>query len=731
MMKYRYTALLVLHILIIQVYGQQQRLDSLKALAETVTEDTTRVRILNELAGLLYRTDPELAIKYSGDARTIAEQVDDRPGLAEAYKNLGLGYYMLGDFEAALRNWNPSLGIFQALGDERMVANIVGNQGSIYYNIGQNVQAIENYLRSLKIAEKLNDSIRIATMMLNIGLVYADQPGAQDSAASYYLRALEMGEAIGYDDLLGVGEVNLGELYLAQELYDSAQVHFEKSLTILQSDIDIATSLNFIGRTYAGTGDYETAIRYHQDALQMAEEQNARLEMVKILLGLASAQLEKGEVGNALQSYERAMEISREIGTNHQLSAAYGGLAETFAELSDYRNAYKYLALQYEIDNVILQIESEDKIDNLMFAYQLEEKQDEIEILEQQAQIEELKSRRQRGILFTIAAVGILLLLLAGGLYNRFLFIRKTNQQIQAQKREIEDQRDEIEAQRDQMEKHRDLVMAQKELITDSISYAQRIQSTLLPSRTGIEEIIPEHFIFFRPKDIVSGDFYWIREVEDHVIIVVSDCTGHGVPGAFMSMLGITMLNELIGDQCREDPSEILDQLRSKVKTMLLQKGDSEEQKDGMELTLAILDKKTRRLHFAGANNPLYLIRNNNGAAGPIPEAHSSMENGEYTLYEIKGDRQPIGVHWEETPFTSHTLSLMENDSIYLFSDGFVDQFGGENRKRFKAMNFKKLLLSIQKEPMNRQGEIVGETFETWKGEFEQIDDVSVFGARL
>ncbi len=731
MINARHIAFLVLCCLGFQVSGQHTELDSLKALAESTAEDSVRVRLLNEMAGILYRTDPESAIKYSGDARMIAEQADFQPGLAEAYKNLGLGYYMLGDYEAAFRNWNPSLRIFQVLGDEKKVANIIGNQGSIYYTIGQNVQAVENYLKALKIAEKLNDSIRIATLLLNIGLVYADQPGAHDSSASYYLRALEIGDAIGYKNLLGVGEVNLGELYLSQGAHDSALVHFERSLEILQSEIDISTSLNFIGRTYAEKGDLDRAIQYHEDALEMAEQQNAKLEMVKILLGLASAYLSQEEARSALNHFERAMEIAKEIGTNYQLSAAYGGLAESFAALSDYRSAYTYLSLQYEIDNVIYQIESDNKTDNLMYGYQLEMKQDEIEILEQQAQIEELKSIRQRGIMFTIAAVGLLLLLLAGGLYNRFLFIRKTNRQIQVQKAEIEDQRDEIEAQRNQMEKQRDLVMAQKELITDSISYAQRIQSTLLPSQAGLEQLIPEHFIFFRPKDIVSGDFYWIREVEDHVVIVVSDCTGHGVPGAFMSMLGITMLNELVGDQCRNSPAEILDELRAKVKSILLQKGDSEDQKDGMELTLAILEKKSRHLHFAGANNPLYLIRKKENAAGPELEGHTSLENGEYQLYEIKGDKQPIGVHWEETPFTSHTLHLLESDSIYMFSDGFVDQYGGEHRKRFKTINFKKLLLSIQREPMTRQGEIIGETFESWKGDHEQLDDVSVFGARL
>ena len=240
-----------------------------------------------------------------------------------------------------------------------------------------------------------------------------------------------------------------------------------------------------------------------------------------------------------------------------------------------------------------------------------------------------------------------------------------------------------------------------------------------------------EYFVFFKPKDIVSGDFYWVKEVQDHLVIVEADCTGHGVPGAFMSMLGITLLNDLIGDRCFDAPAAILDRLRSKIKEMLVQEGNVEDQKDGMDMALAILDKNNRQIHYSGANNPLYIIRNKELESGQQLEPYLSMENGKYQLFELKGDKQPIGVYWEETKFTNHTISLQENDTIYIFSDGIVDQFGGENRKKFKAVNFKKLLLSIQEESMEAQGQIIDDTFESWKGSYEQIDDVSVIGVKI
>ncbi len=265
--------------------------------------------------------------------------------------------------------------------------------------------------------------------------------------------------------------------------------------------------------------------------------------------------------------------------------------------------------------------------------------------------------------------------------------------------------------------------------ITDSIDYAQRIQDAVLPQKEYLNQIMPEHFIFYKPKDIVSGDFYWIKEVDNSLIVVAADCTGHGVPGAFMSMLGITLLDEQLEKIKLDAPGEILDNLRFKVKEMLFQKGKAGEQKDGMDMAIAIIDKDKRELHFAGANNPLILIRNSGQFTEPGLEA-SMVSNG-YHLLELKGDKQPIGVHWEETKFTSHRLKLADHDTLYIFTDGFVDQFGGEKRKKYKIRKFKELLLSIQKESMANQKKLLEDAFDSWRMDHEQIDDVCVIGIRL
>jgi len=314
---------------------------------------------------------------------------------------------------------------------------------------------------------------------------------------------------------------------------------------------------------------------------------------------------------------------------------------------------------------------------------------------------------------------------------ERTVEIRHKNELLEQQKEEVEAQRDEIEAQRNQLALQRDLVVSQKKEITDSINYAQRIQSAILPQNSYLQKVMPEYFIFFKPKDIVSGDFYWMKEINDQLIIVGADCTGHGVPGGFMSMLGITLLNDLAGQGSLDRPGEILGQLRFKVKEMLAQEGKSQEQKDGMDIALFIIDKDHEKLQFAGANHPLYLIRRKELIKGEELESYASLETEDFQLFELKGDKQPIGIHWEENKFTNHTFALQKHDTVYVFSDGMVDQYGGPDRKKYKAANFKKLLLSVQKERMGKQKQLIANAFDSWRKNFEQIDDVCVIGMRM
>ena len=694
---------LLLLFMMIDLPAQDSRVDSLKNLLNGLGLDTTRVDLLNELGDALYRVNPDGAVQYGKEAKNLAQMISYPAGEAFANKNIGLGYYMQGELAEALRSWELAMEQYEELGDRRMVANLMNNMGATYYTSGKNLEAMEFYIPALKIAEEIGDSTRISTLLMNIGVIYSEIPTTYDSAINYYHRAFAMGEALNDRDMVGVSTMNLGEIYVEKEEYDSALYYFEKSLTIVTSSSDISVALNFIGSIYSELGDYQRALTYQEDALEMTWRENAQRERVGILLGLANTFENLDSTLRAIEYLKEAEILAEGIGMNEELSAAYEGLATHYAELKDYHNAYKYLSLQNTVEDVMYRIESENMTTELLNSYQMEKKQNEITLLEQRAEIDQLQSKRQRGIIIGTAVFGLLILALAAGLYNRWRYVRRTNQQISEQKQQI----------------------------TDSIAYAQRIQSAILPSQEVMEELLPDHFVLYRPKDIVSGDFYWIKEVQDHLIIVGADCTGHGVPGAFMSMLGITMFNDLIGDRCFDAPGAILDRLRQKVKEMLVQQGNSDEQKDGMDLAIAVYNKNTREIHFSGANNPLYIIRRKDLPEQKDLESFASIDNGDFRLFELKGDKQPIGTHWEETPFRTTSVRLMEQDSFYMFSDGFIDQFGGEGRKKFKSMNFKKLLLSVQKESMDMQRQSLEQAFDQWRGPYEQIDDIVVLGVKI
>ncbi len=267
-------------------------------------------------------------------------------------------------------------------------------------------------------------------------------------------------------------------------------------------------------------------------------------------------------------------------------------------------------------------------------------------------------------------------------------------------------------------EANNNLISQKKELeisnknIRDSINYASRIQNAILPNHHLFENNFSDYFIFFKPKDIVSGDFYWAKKMNEFIIFVSVDCTGHGVPGAFVSMLGASLLNEIVKKKDIK-ANEILNLLRERLKNSLKQKGvDSNETKDGMDLALCVINTKTKVLQFSGANNPLYLLRNNE-------------------LIEFKGDRQPIGIYIKEKPFTNHIFQLKKNDNLYTFSDGYVDQFGGEKGRKFMKKRFKNLLLNIQNKGMAEQKQILDKTLENWKGNLRQIDDVIIIGVTI
>jgi serine phosphatase RsbU (regulator of sigma subunit) len=291
--------------------------------------------------------------------------------------------------------------------------------------------------------------------------------------------------------------------------------------------------------------------------------------------------------------------------------------------------------------------------------------------------------------------------------------VKERTREVVEQKEEIEAQKEEIEAQLDLATLQRDTILNQKDLILDSIRYAERIQSAILSPLSHLSDQLADHFILFKPRDIVSGDFYWTTQQDDKILLAVADCTGHGVPGAFLSVLGISSMNEIVKQNGGLSASDILEKLRNFIIKSLHQTGSKGETQDGIEIALCILDIKKRTMEYAGANRPVYIVSGD-------------------SVQHIKPDRMPIGIYdYQVRPFTNHKLKLKKNDSVYLFSDGYVDQLGGPLRKTFRSRRFRKLLLEIREKSMSDQKQILMDTLKEWQGEVEQIDDILVMGIRV
>jgi serine phosphatase RsbU (regulator of sigma subunit) len=317
---------------------------------------------------------------------------------------------------------------------------------------------------------------------------------------------------------------------------------------------------------------------------------------------------------------------------------------------------------------------------------------------------------KQKLILYFVLLALILVSFLGYYIYRGYKIKKEANIRLEEKNRTISLQKDEIEKQKDLAEAQRDQIAYQKKHITDSIMYAKRIQTALIPSLELFSDKL-EHFVLYKPLAIVSGDFYWVSSQGNLQVIISADCTGHGVPGAFMSMLGVTMLNEIVNGKHVLMPDQIIENLRQGIIKALNQVAEEESIKDGMDIAVCVVDFKENILWYAGANNPLYLVR-----------------GGE--LIHYRADKMPVAIHYKMTPFTLHKIDLLKGDAFYIFSDGYSDQFGGPKQKKFMSMQLKETLVAMAGKPMLYQGERLNEIFEEWRGDSSQVDDVTLIGVR-
>jgi serine phosphatase RsbU (regulator of sigma subunit)/Tfp pilus assembly protein PilF len=649
-------------------------------------------------------TQPDSAFYFAQKLLDFAKEKGVKSYMAAALNTQAVASYKQSNYGKAIDYQENNLELNTEIGNEFGIATALNNLGLFHYEQGETAKAMAYYNKSLSRHEKAGNKIGIALALNNIGLIYQDQDELAE-AIGYFKKGLLIEEEIGNKKGMALILNNLGEIYQEQGDYTKAIKSLNRSLSLQEEIGDrrvIAFSLESLGQIYQDKGETFKGLDYFTTSLSIQEEIGDKSGMAGVLNSIGGSYYGSGEYVKAKKYYKRSLDIAQEINNAIHTRNAAKSLWLVFKELGQFKESLKMYELYINTRDIINSEENQKAIikQEYKIAYEKQAAADSVKAAEASKVADALllaeraENKRIEHRQYFLYA-GLLLALLFGGIiYNRFKIANKQKAIIAEQKQKVD-------------KAYVGLEVAHKE-ITDSIQYAKRIQSAILPPSKLVKECLPNSFVLYKPKDVVAGDFYWMEQKNGKVIFAAGDCTGHGVPGAMVSVVCNNGLNRSVREYGLTDPGEILDKTREIVISEF-EKSEDDVQ-DGMDVALFSLEGNT--LQYAGAHNPLWLIR-----------------DGE--IIETKADKQPIGKYDKLSPFTTHTFELQKGDSIYVFSDGFVDQFGGKKEKKFKSKAFKELLISIQDQSMEDQQKIVDEAFENWRGDLEQVDDVCVIGVKV
>jgi serine phosphatase RsbU (regulator of sigma subunit)/tetratricopeptide (TPR) repeat protein len=662
------------------------------------------------------------AIAFANRSIFYSRKIKKYTYLVDGLVRLGIEYRERGEFNTSLEKLHEALSIAQ----EHQLSGhyferIYSTLNLAYTEQGNYTVGIEYGFKALHEIEKSGDTIGMALSNNNIANTYF-QIKAYRKAMKHYTIALQYAVAIDHKYGQSLLTGNIGSVLYEMGKLDSAKLFYEQALVLTKEVNDQggeAILYENLGSYYQRINNNKRAIDYFFSAEKIFTELKMQPNLADVYSNLATSYLSLGDYSKAENFAKQSLDIANKIGSFPHKEQAHLSLNNIYDRTNKTEKAYfhykEYIAARDSIfneENKKQQFKAE-----LVYEYDKKKFSDSLDhAMDVKIQQEELVRERERTESqkrFTYAAVGgcLLLLILVAYVFKNYKDKQKANKIISEQKDQVEIQKEEIEFQKVILE-------TRNKEVTDSINYAKRLQDAILPPESFIKRFLPESFFFYKPKDIVAGDFYWMEVLDkDSVLIAAADCTGHGVPGAIVSVVCSNALNRTVKEFKVNEPGKILDKTRELVietfeRKDLLNTPVSSEVKDGMDISLCSINKRTMELKWSGANNPLWIVRDKK-------------------IIEYKANKQPIGKVDAPVPFTTHSIQLEKNDLVYLFSDGFADQFGGDKGKKFKLANLKELFVLHSHLPMKQQMMNIASTLESWQGKAEQVDDILIIGIRI
>lgn len=663
----------------------------------------------------IYISDIENAIKIFKELKANLKESNNKQEYGLALNNLGFIYYGYKNLaDTAVVYFKEALDVFESINDMKNLSSGLINLGAVYDDKADFVNSSKLYFRALELLEKQGDSDMLGSVLNNLGNVFAEMDDREKSML-YYNKALVVATRMKDQNRLLAVNNNIASVYKNKGKFELALPKFQEALKYSQALNDYKSQISIvgnIGNLYHAMHQPELAKKYYYESLEIAKKNNLLMHSSVTLNNLGTLLSEEGNLKESGEMYKKSLEIALKQAHIKNQKYAFHGLFSINKKQGNYKDALEYHEKYLQLTDSIFNVDS--KKESLKRESQYEYNQKETILKAEQEKknlIAEEESKRQKTTIALISIGLLIVLILAVIIFRSLQQNKKANKIISAQKIEVEKQKDVAEEQRKIAEHQKHLVEEHQKEIIDSITYAKRLQQAILPPIEYISRYFENTFVLYLPKDIVAGDFYWMEHIDDISFIAAADSTGHGVPGAMVSVVCSNALNRATLEFDLREPGKILDKATDIVLETFAKSG--EEIKDGMDISLLAYHHTTGNLFWSGANNPLWYLTPSN------------------QLEEITATKQPVGKSDHRKAFETHQIQYQKGSTFYLMTDGYPDQFGGPKGKKFKYKQLEDLIVNNSNLDLHEQKEFLHSKFNEWKGNLEQVDDVTILSIKL